>query len=126
MLHPPGSGTTARPRRARSGPSTQKPARIRRTNPSLARTGDGSAVSISDNGGIAQRMLFSVSLPFCDVTRIPKQRSNWAWVRTSASRGTSSSRTGSVARIAAAMIGSAAFFEPLARTLPCKATPPVI
>ena len=39
MLQPPGSGTTALPRRANSGPSTQKLARKRRTRRQRARTG---------------------------------------------------------------------------------------
>ena len=39
MRQPPGRGTMARPRRANSGPSTQKLARIRRTSRQRARTG---------------------------------------------------------------------------------------
>ena len=167
MLHPPGSGTTARPRRAKSGPSTQKPARIRRTSSSLARTGAGSIVSsskveqtsfadtvgqtpsssavgqTSSSSAVGQtfssadrstglplpwqtRMSAPPVSPFSTVTRSPRQRSNRACVRTSANRGTRSNRTGSVARIAAAMIGNAAFFEPLTRTAPCRAVPPVM
>ena len=47
-------------------------------------------------------------------------------VRTSVERGTPSSSSGPSARIAAAIIGSAAFFAPLTDTVPCSGTPPVM
>ncbi len=77
------------------------------------RTGVGSAVS-------------NAMPPSTWATAIPRCRSTRACVCTSASCGTFCSCTGSEAKMAAAMIGSAAFFAPLQRTSPCKAVPPVI
>ncbi len=113
MRQPPGKGTMARPRRANSGPRTQKLARIRRTSRQRARTGRRSIVS-------------SRSVPSRQETSSPKSASTRASVRTSASCGTPCSRTGSAARMAAAIIGKAAFFEPPARTSPPRGTPPAM
>ncbi len=47
-------------------------------------------------------------------------------VRTLVKRGTPSSSNGSSVRIAAAIIGRAAFFAPLTEIVPCNGTPPVM
>ena len=73
--------------------------------PPSARTGRGSAVC-------------SRSSPSVHATAMPRSSSTRASVRTSASRGTRRSVTGSPARIEAAIIGRAAFFDPLASTVP--------
>src|SRR5437867_4843876 len=113
MAQPPGSETRARPKRARSGPSTRTLARIVFT------------ISYGASG------LATCSASTCTVapsrsTRAPMWPSSLPSVRMSARSGTPRKMDRPSASSAAAICGSVAFFEPDTCTSPDSGLPPVI
>src|SRR5437667_5791698 len=115
MAQPPGVETRAWPKRARSGPSTRKEARIVFTSSygaSLHATAPGSTTT-------------SCPSALC-VTRAPRCSSTWIVVRTSASAGTFRTTERSRVSRVAKRSGSAAFLDPLTTTSPSSSAPPRI
>jgi hypothetical protein len=111
---PPGGATTARPRRASSGPISSTEPRRRPT----------SVLSGSSLVTLAQRIR-SVVLPMPS-TSAPKSSSNRAITSTSAMRGMLVSVHHSSVSRQAAISGSAAFLLPSTSTRPSMRWPPSI
>ncbi len=124
IRQPPGSGTTARPRRANSGPSTQKLARIARAKRTGTSTGPPSrtesAKALWPETGLQSAARYQGEIS------APRHSSTRNITSTSPSRGMRQSSTGASANNDAARIGNAAFFEPAAGTLPARAAGPSI
>jgi len=114
IAHPPGIETSACPQRARRGPSMQMLALILRT------------ISYSPTGLSITEVSMSTS-PFSRVsTDAPREESRVLRTLMSARSGTSWIVDFPGARIVAAIIGRAAFFEPLMRMSPESLTGPSI
>ena len=114
IAQPPGSETSAAPKRATSGPSTSTAARMVFTR------SYGANVSRVVRGSTSMRMRSSM------VTLAPMRPSSSIIVVTSRRCGTLPIETGPSASSAPARIGRAAFFAPEMRTSPSRGTPPRI
>src|SRR5690606_28056773 len=113
IAQPPGSDTSARPKRPSSGPSTSTDARIVFTS------------SYGATGSQRSPTSATISSP-SPHTSTPIRFRSFTVVATSFSRGTLRRRTRPSARSAAASSGNAAFFAPDTRTLPFSGDPPEI
>ena len=104
---PPGGGSEARPRRARSGPAKRKEVRI-------------FAASSGAMRAVRMRGAEIVAVPAARSREIfaPNERAASSIIATSSISGTFSSVTGSGESSAAAIIGSAAFLLPCTRWTP--------
>ena len=112
MAQPPGKLSTARPKRARSGPIMSTEARIFLIYSTGACTLSTGAPSTS------------IRLP-SNVMSAPSDSNTSLMISTSAKRGTSSSTQRPWDSNVATMIGRTAFFAPLMRTSPLSLRPPV-
>src|SRR4051794_37164478 len=113
ITSPPGGGSTARPKRASSGPATRNDARIR----SVFSTGmSTSASTFAAHSTSALSSRDSISTPRCS--------SSSSMASTSRIRGTLRSTTSSSVRRHAASTGSAAFLLPAGTTVPERGYPP--
>src|SRR5215208_6630408 len=114
ITSPPGGGTVARPRRARSGPASRNDARIR----FASRSSISCVVSSAAWTRTSLSPVQSASAPRCWISSII--------VCASRIRGTFVSVTGSSVSRHAARIGSTPFLFPAARTRPEMGRPPSI
>ena len=114
MAQPPGSDTSALPKRASSGPSTRIDARM---------------VFTSSYGAKHSRVVvgsISICIFSSMVTETPMRPNNSIMVVTSCRCGTLRMVTGPSASSAPATIGRVAFFAPEIRTSPSRGIPPLI
>src|SRR5580698_5365792 len=114
IAQPPGSDTSALPKRATSGPSTRIEARM------VFTSSYGAKHSFTVEPSTSMRMRSSM------VTVAPIRPSSSTVVVTSLRCGTLETVTGSSASSAPARIGRVAFFAPEMRTSPSRGTPPWI
>src|SRR5580692_8090236 len=114
MAHPPGSDTSAAPKRASNGPSTRIDARM------VFTSWYGAKYSLMVEASTSIRILSSM------VTDTPMRPSNSIMVVTSCRCGTFDTVTGPSARRQPANIGSVAFLAPAMRISPSSGMPPCI
>src|SRR4051812_9369181 len=114
IAQPPGSETSALPKRASSGPSTRIEARM------VFTSSYGAKYSRVVEASISMRIFSSM------VTETPMRPNNSIIVVTSCRCGTLRIVTGPSARSAPATMGSVAFFAPEIRTSPSSGMPPLI
>ena len=112
ITSPPGGGTTARPKRASSGPASRNEARISRQR-------SGSS-SVFETPELSTRTSFGP----VQVASAPRSTSSSTIISTSRMRGTFESTTSSEASTVAARIGRAPFLFPDARIVPESGRPP--
>ena len=114
IAHPPGSDTSARPKRASSGPSTKIDARM------VFTSWYGAKYSLIVDASTSMRIFSSM------VTDTPMRPSSSIMVVTSCRCGTFDTVTGPSARRQPAKIGKVAFLAPEMRISPSSGIPPWI
>ena len=118
IAQPPGSDTSAAPKRASSGPSTRIEARM------VLTSSYGATCWLTERGSTTIALPRD-SVPWSMVTLAPSSPSSFTVVTTSCRCGTLVISTGASASRVAQRMGRTAFLAPEMLTSPCSAAPPV-